>query len=124
MRVAVTGGRHFEDRDQVFDTLDLLAKTLGPIDLLIHGACTDPWTGELMGADRWADEWAWKRGVPVARCYANWSLGKKAGPIRNRKMLRDSRPMYLVAFPGGAGTKDCIKAAWDPKLDPLTIIKA
>ena len=36
---------------------------------------------------------------------AEWALhGKKAGYLRNEKMLRMGKPDLVVAFPGGVGT--------------------
>jgi hypothetical protein len=32
--------------------------------------------------------------------------GKKAGPLRNQRMLDEGRPDLVVAFPGGGGTED------------------
>jgi hypothetical protein len=32
-------------------------------------------------------------------------LGKKAGPLRNQRMLDEGKPDLVVAFPGGGGTK-------------------
>ena len=43
---------------------------------------------------------------------ADWKqYGRGAGPIRNREMLQYSEPDIVVAFPGGAGTADMIRAA-------------
>ena len=38
-------------------------------------------------------------------------LGKKAGPLRNQRMLDDGKPDMVVAFPGGGGTKDMVRRA-------------
>jgi len=37
-------------------------------------------------------------------------LGKKAGPLRNQRMLDEGKPDLVVAFPGGGGTKDMVSA--------------
>ncbi|WP_218916547.1 SLOG family protein [Rubinisphaera brasiliensis] len=67
--------------------------------------------GDARGADRLAGEWAADRGVEVLACAANWKVhGRAAGPISNRRML-DESPDLLVAFPGGRGTADMVKAA-------------
>ena len=34
----------------------------------------------------------------------DWALGRKAGPIRNQRMLDDGKPDLVIAFSGGKGT--------------------
>jgi hypothetical protein len=75
------------------------------IALLIHGACPS-------GADRVAGQWAEMRGVPCQPCRADWGqYGRAAGPVRNRAMLDAHAPQLVVAFPGGRGTADMVRAA-------------
>jgi hypothetical protein len=62
MRLLVTGGRNFTDRDFLFATLDRLHAEHG-FTLLIHG--------DARGADRLAGEWAKERGVEVSACPAD-----------------------------------------------------
>jgi hypothetical protein len=101
MKILVCGGRDFEDRDFVFRVLDDLHKQLG-FYTLIHGACPT-------GADKFADDWAKERGVAAWAFPANWRKhGRAAGPIRNRDMAERTSPDFVVAFPGGAGTRNMI----------------
>lgn len=97
-RVLACGGRDYHDRRAVFKTLDRLhAKK--PITLLI--------AGDARGADSLALEWAYERRVPRRRFEADWKgQGRAAGFLRNATMLREGRPNLVVAFPGGAGTRD------------------
>jgi hypothetical protein len=48
--------------------------------------------------------WAWCRGVPCEPyevTQGEWDeLGKKAGPLRNQRMLDEGKPDLVVAFPG------------------------
>jgi hypothetical protein len=61
--------------------------------------------GGARGADTIAAEWAEHRGIPAEVYMADWErLGRKAGPIRNQRMLDDGGPNLVVAFPGGTGT--------------------
>lgn len=107
MKVLVFGGREFQDRKFLFDTLDALHKSQ-PFTHVIHGA--------YKGADALADEWAMRRGVQPVRCPANWDwFGPPAGPIRNRSML-ELNPDYWVAFTGGVGTADMIGRLMDAKI--------
>ena len=116
MKVIVCGGRDFNDREAVFSVMDLLLETHGMFDL-IHGACPT-------GADALADEWARERGVKVVKFPADWSQGRKAGPVRNYQMAVSGAEM-CVAFPGGRGTADMVRRAKDfdmtiVEVDPAT----
>lgn len=102
MIVLVCGGRDFSDSRAVFRALRAVNEKHG-IDMVIHGGAT--------GADERAAAWALANGVPVAEVKANWGLfGAKAGPIRNRAMLK-LQPGAVVAFPGGKGTANMVKQA-------------
>ncbi|MDB5541822.1 MAG: 20, APCd gp20, partial [Devosia sp.] len=99
----VCGGRDYQDRERVFAALDK-AHARTRIELLVHGACLDSKTGMLLGADRWADEWAAENGVKVERHLADWGMwGKAAGPMRNKQMA-EAGAHGCIAFPGGVGT--------------------
>jgi len=99
MRLLVTGGRDFADRDFLFATLDRLHAEHG-FTLLIHG--------DARGADRLAGEWAQERGVPILACPADWKrFGRGAGPKRNRQMLAE-KPDLVVAFPGDSDTRHMV----------------
>jgi len=108
--VIVCGGRDYQDRDRVFAALDL-AHARRRIALLVHGACIDPVRGCLLGADRWADEWARERGVDVEPHPADWATwGKGAGPMRNKQMA-EAGAHGCIAFPGGTGTASMTRQA-------------
>lgn len=109
MRLLVCGGRDYQDRQFVFDSLDkILAKRV--VTLVIHGACQGR-DGKLRGADRWADEWAQERGIERLPCPADWEQhGPKAGPLRNAHMLT-LQPDGVAAFPGGRGTEGMARLA-------------
>jgi hypothetical protein len=105
--IIVCGGRGYDDPVHVFRVLDEL-HAAEPIGLLRHGAAP--------GADRIADEWALARGVPRDPVPAEWGRYARpngrnpAGPIRNAAMLvREPRPVLVVAFPGGDGTADMVR---------------
>lgn len=112
MKICVTGGREYNNKDEVFAYLDYIHKYRFCITSLIHGACQDR-KGNLRGADKWADEWATARMIPCTQFPADWNnMGNSAGPYRNRVMI-GTKPDFVVAFPGGSGTEDCVKAACD-----------
>lgn len=109
MKLALTGGRDFPDKMAVFRRLDAIHK-IEPITLLIHGACRDPRSGELRGADKWGELWAILRGVPYLGVPAQWlRLGHEAGPIRNQVIIEKYKPHHGISFPGGDGTCDMVQ---------------
>ena len=59
--------------------------------------------------------WALCRGVsrePYEIPPGEWDeIGKKAGPLRNQRMLDEGKPDLVVAFPGSGGTKDMVRRA-------------
>lgn len=103
-RVLVCGGRDFVDASRVVAVLGYYRSEAGGFEVLIHGAAR--------GADSLAGEWAKMVGVEVLAFPANWNtFGKAAGSIRNGYMLREGKPTLVIAFPGGAGTRDMIGKA-------------
>lgn len=106
MKVLVCGGRKFSDRDLLYKVLNVIHNGVkGGITTIIHGGAT--------GADSIAGDWSVNVLKKEAEVYlANWNMHKTAaGPIRNRKMLKEGKPDLVVAFPGGSGTADMIKIA-------------
>lgn len=102
MRLLVTGGRNYQDKDHTFRVLDCIHQEKG-IELVIHGDAT--------GADALAKAWAEQNGIPQIAYPADWKThGRAAGPIRNRQMLTH-QPDLVYAFPGGRGTADMVRAA-------------
>jgi hypothetical protein len=100
-RIIVCGGRDYADRERLFAALDA-AHAKRPIGTVVHGGAR--------GADSLGGEWAEARGVHIQVFAADWSEGRKAGPIRNQRMA-DAGADALIAFPGGRGTADMIRRA-------------
>lgn len=117
MRVLVCGGRDFQDRQLLFNTLNNIHKYTGPITCII--------SGKARGADSLGEQWAKYVDVPVDPYPALWTdfnhpWSKKrfrnglaynpvAGPIRNQKMIDEGKPDLVVAFAGGVGTLDMLR---------------
>lgn len=119
MKIAVTGGRDFEDKTTVWGVLDAIHTQRG-IELLIHGAC------HLGGADILAEDWAKAREVPymgIPAKFKTGSKGKAEGQLRNQRMLDSTKPDVLIAFPGGAGTAGCAEYATRTRLKVVYIEK-
>lgn len=104
MRIIVCGGRDFHDLDFAWGALNALHYKR-PITTLIHGAAA--------GADSLGRSWAMTiSNIEILGFPANWErYGRRAGPVRNRQMLREGLPDLVVAFPGGRGTRDMVLAA-------------
>lgn len=103
MRVLVCGGREFGDVQLLYRTLDRLHLEK-PIDVLIEGGAR--------GADQFARGWARFRHVPVLTFEADWArFGRAAGMHQNRQMLDEGKPHFVIAFPGGPGTRDMVRQA-------------
>jgi hypothetical protein len=105
-KVLVCGGRDYNNTGYVWDTLREIHMQR-PIAQIIHGGAT--------GADTAAKRWAELNSVgqyifPVTQ--EDWrELGRKAGPLRNQRMLDLGKPDVVVAFPGGTGTADMVRRA-------------
>ncbi len=82
-------------------------------DQLIHGAAS--------GADTLAEHWAVMNGIPVCPYTAEWQkLGKRAGFVRNERMLVEGQPSLVVAFEGKVGTKMMIDIARKASVEVVT----
>ncbi len=112
-KVLVCGGRDFDDRAAVYATLDRLHADR-PFGAMIAGGAR--------GADTLAVEWAQNRGVPFDVYMADWEgLGRKAGPIRNQRMLVEGKPDLVLAFPGGKGTAGMVTLARNAGVDVIMV---
>lgn len=99
MKLLVTGGRDYNNKEKLYKALDGVHERNG-IKLLIQGGAK--------GADSLAKEWSKSRGVHCVEIMALWDThGKKAGHLRNSAML-SLNPDGCVAFEGGKGTADMV----------------
>ena len=112
MRVLVCGGRAYADRQTLYGALDTL-HSRHKFKIVIAGGAR--------GADSLAEEWARDRNIPSEIYHADWQLGRKAGPIRNQRMLDEGRPQLVIAFPGGRGTEDMTARARAAAIETITL---
>jgi hypothetical protein len=99
LRILVTGGRSFDDVSLVLRVIAQLPETA----TVVHGAAR--------GADILCAAAAANRGLRVEAHRADWRrFSKGAGPERNQRMLNTGIHLVL-AFPGAAGTGDCVRRA-------------
>jgi predicted Rossmann fold nucleotide-binding protein DprA/Smf involved in DNA uptake len=76
--------------------------------LAIPTKVTEVVSGGAKGVDLVGEAWAKTKGVPVRQFLPDWSLGKKAGPIRNKLMV-DYADGALIVWDGESrGTKSTI----------------
>ncbi len=110
MIVLVCGGRNYNDSARVSAVLD----TISNITKVV--------TGGAPGADRLAGLWAGKRGIEYKEFLPDWARdGRAAGPIRNAKMLAESNPDVVVAFPGSRGTAHMVRIARASGVDIIEV---
>lgn len=103
-RVLVTGSRRHSD-------VALHRTWLAKVDAawgrctLVSGACPS-------GTDLLCEQEATRLGWAVERHPADWSMGGRAGPLRNQSMV-DLGADVCIAFPlpGSRGTWDCVNRA-------------
>lgn len=124
MRALICGSRHW-------------SKPV-PIDVVVAGlAARFPGLviieGEARGADSIARDAAFSRMVPVEGFPADWSQGRKAGPLRNQQMLDEGRPQVVFAFSDDliqptegvrGGTADMVRRAVAAEVPTYVIGKA
>jgi hypothetical protein len=112
-KVLICGGREFADQALFNHTLHclpaLISEHFKGQRRLDSEYCIIQ--GEAKGADRMAKVYAKYAGLPCMGFEANWHYYENAaGPIRNRWMKKFGQPQIGLAFPGGSGTRDMMKA--------------
>ena len=113
INILVCGGRDFSDA--AFISYVML-RTFNTGDTLIEGGAK--------GADLLAKRWARLNNIEIKTFEADWdTYGKKAGFIRNTKMLEEGKPDLVVAFPGGRGTDMMVGLAKNAGVEVLDLRK-
>ncbi len=108
-RILVCGGRDYADAKRVAHILDCFHKA-HPFAVVIEGGAR--------GADNLGYTWAQLNGIPTETYEADWKAhGKKAGPLRNQRMIDEGKPDLVVAFSGGRGTADMLRRAQAAGID-------
>lgn len=108
-RVLVCGGRDYVDAKRVAHVLGCYHR-YSPITCLIEGGAR--------GADNLAYTWAQLHGIQTETYEADWKThGRKAGPLRNQRMIDEGKPDLVIAFGGGRGTADMLRRAQAAGID-------
>lgn len=106
MRMLITGSRNHDNKDLIVDSIEFYLGESYIEDVTII-------EGGARGADRIAREHGLDMGYSIETFNADWKqYGKKAGGIRNQKMV-DSGADICLAFPlkNSIGTYDCVRRA-------------
>lgn len=107
MRILITGSRDWDDEQRIWDALseqyhchEHPSEECDQSEMtVVSGACPT-------GADAIAEYVAERHGWPVERHPANWSLGRGAGPLRNKQMV-DLGADVCLAFIGPCTSPRC-----------------
>lgn len=101
MKVIVTGGTDFRDRELMHATLDSLKQ---PITLVM--------AGDERGAESMALDWAESHGVEFKEFYSDYQGHGPAGfRLRNQRMIESGDPDLVIAFAGGRVSADMVRRA-------------
>ncbi len=107
VRIAVVGGRNIEDFSFVLEKFEEV--------LFKEGLCKHQVSivsGGARGVDSIAKRIAIYYGIPFQEFRAKWEkYGKRAGPIRNRKIVENSDIVIAIPSPDSKGTWDTVKKA-------------
>lgn len=103
MKLLIAGSRDWSDYDLVHSAIAAL--TDYDYTTIVHGGCR--------GADLIAAAAAKKLGLSVLAYPADWSIGRKAGPLRNQRMLDENQDIRLAILfhddiEHSRGTKDML----------------
>ena len=101
MKVIIARSRTITDRKRVFDHIELVSKTI-KITEVVSGKCPT-------GVDKFGEEWAASKGIPVKPFPADWKKnGRAAGPIRNRQMAEYADLLIVVTTGDSKGSFNMI----------------
>lgn len=121
MRVVICGCRTYTE-DIILDAL------IYGLNAMVEDEGLVIIEGEARGADTLARESAEAQGIEVEPYPADWDrYGRAAGPIRNRQMLVEGQPEFVVAFldrpeSESKGTRNMIEQSQKAKL-PVYVIE-
>ena len=112
MKIAVIGGRDFDDYELMKKVLD---EKLAEIEIIVSGGAK--------GADSLAERYALEKKIDIIVFEADWKKhGRAAGPIRNKKIITEAD--LVVAFWDGKskGTKSSINLAKKAGVDVEVVL--
>jgi len=87
-----------------------------------HGFPREILSGACTGVDEAGELWAARWKVPVRRFPADWSKGRKAGPMRNAEMVANADALLVIRWPDSRGSQDVARQARSRGLRVVEII--
>lgn len=112
MRILITGSRRYADLEAMETAMLNAIADFYPNRYVIDNREITIVHGAAPGADSLAEELCNELAFNEEAYPADWSMGKKAGPLRNQRMV-DLGADVCLAFPAenSRGTWDCVKRA-------------
>ncbi len=99
MRIAIVGGRDFQDYDLLKTSIDWV-----PGDVIVSGGAK--------GADSLGARFAKENGLELVEYLPDWTkFGKRAGFLRNELIIKDSDVVYAFWDGKSKGTESSINLA-------------
>ena len=109
--VAIVGSRSITSKNDVYQAINAAPFRISKI-----------LSGGASGVDTYAEMYAIENGIPIKIFKPDWSLGKKAGPIRNALMLKEAEAVIAIWDGTSKGTESSIKIAKKRHL-PMHIVE-
>jgi hypothetical protein len=108
VRLLICGDRHWDDYALIKKEIQDFNDNVDTIEAIIQGGAK--------GADFCGKLAAIELGIPYEEFLADWDRqGKRAGPLRNQRMLEEGKPDYVLAFhddfENSKGTKSMVNIA-------------
>lgn len=109
MRLIIAGSRTFTDYDDAAKVIEITCalNKWKPVVVLCGGAA---------GVDALGKRWALENGCACVEYPADWSQGRKAGPLRNAAMIENADALIAIWDGRSRGTADMIRRAVAAKL--------
>jgi len=115
MKVIIAGSRSFSDYDLLKEKMDKILKNQNKEEIEII-------SGTASGADKLGERYAKENNLKLKKFPADWSLGKKAGYIRNEEMAKYADACIVLWDGMSKGSKHMIDLAEQYKLKLRVII--
>lgn len=114
MNLAIVGYRKYNKKEDAFAHIDAFIKTHGMPNKIISGGAD--------GADSLAKLYAYEHKIPFEEFPPDWgTYGKRAGPMRNTKIVEHATHVLAFVSKYSKGTNDTIIKATNRGL-PITAI--
>lgn len=107
MKTIIAGSRNIFDYNLVCDIINK-CPFKHQISEVVSGVC--------VGVDSLGERWAKENGLPIQQFPANWNLGKKAGPLRNKDMANYANALVLIWDGKSKGSASMLRFAKEKNL--------